>query len=85
MIPTWVIALVGGLAAAGVTASKGASAPPGLAIAIENIARHAPQNIGIQHALDVLNTLVNGGVGAGVAGGVATVAKSLAKGLGKAK
>ena len=84
-MPTWVIALVGGLAAAGATAATGAPAPPGLHLALQKIAEHAPPNIGTQHALAVLDTLFNGAVGAGVAGGVATVAKSLAKVLGKAK
>ncbi|MFQ6095783.1 MAG: hypothetical protein ACE5NN_06535 [Candidatus Bathyarchaeia archaeon] len=85
MIPIWVIALIGGITAAGVTAATGTPSPPGLAVAIKNIAVHASQNIGTQNALNILNTLVNGGIGAGVSGGIAAVAKSLARAFAKTK
>jgi hypothetical protein len=79
VIPTWVIALIGGLAAAGITATAGLPTPPGLDTAIQNITQHAPQTIGTQHAVNILKTLVNGSVGAGISGGVSAVAKTLAK------
>lgn len=85
MIPTWVIALIGGLVAAGITTTTGLPTPPGLDIAIQNITQHAPQTIGTQHAVNILNSLVNGSVGASVSGGVAAVAKSLAKAFTKAE